>query len=83
MLGAALNPGDRRAMTFPFHLFPPYMLQGLSPGLIDAYHQCLSLPQVAAARDRGETLVEIEVDLDAARRVGARDLRALPAFVKR
>jgi hypothetical protein len=81
MPGAALSPGDRRAMTFPFHLFPPYMLQGLSPGLIDAYHQCLSLPQVAAARDRGESLVE--VGLDPARRVGARDLRTLLAFVKR
>jgi hypothetical protein len=71
------------AETYPFHLFPPYMLQGLSPDLIVDYHQWLSLPQVAAARRRGETLVEIEIDLGAALRAGATGLRTLLAFVKR
>jgi hypothetical protein len=71
------------ATTYPFHLFPPYMLQGLSPDLIEDYRQWLSLPQVAAARRRGETLVEIEIDLGAALRAGATGLRALLDFVKR
>jgi hypothetical protein len=56
------------AETYPFHLFPPYMLQGLSPDLIEDYHQWLSLPQVGTARRRGETSVEIEIDLGAALR---------------
>jgi hypothetical protein len=71
------------AETYPFHLFPPYMLQGPSPDLVENYRQWLSLPQVAAARRRGETSVEIEIDLGAALKVGASGLRMLLAFVKR
>ena len=71
------------AVTYPFHIFPLHMLHGLSPDLVESYRQWLGLPQVAAARRRGETSVEIEIDLGAALRAGATGLRALLAFVKR
>jgi hypothetical protein len=71
------------ATTYPFHIFSPQMLQGLSPDLIADYHQWLGLPQVAVARRRGETSVEIEIDLGAALRAGATGLRSLLDFVKR
>jgi hypothetical protein len=71
-------------VTFPFHVVRPQQLdlfkRDVGPYLADTYERWLNHDQVATARRRAETAVEVEVD---ARAGNAAGLRMLLDFVRR